>query len=327
MKTSRRFPTAFTPGACFPAVPPWARCALISCVVASGSIPLAAAPDPMPRRPATVFASYKGNMEPIVSATWNNRPVVLENNQRITVADHSGVSLNLGRAFAAGRVEIREPEALGWVKTYMADNVAFSQHPVSIQFKATLVSDTDLSDVFVVIVVFDVHEAPNELAVSSILVADVGRLTAGKPTRFSSQFPPIANDRQRTWTTLVFSGGLEVRSTGVPDLLAQFFDVTERHRHSLLMQQRVHGTDAAIEVFRQFPLELSEDLKAAYSGQTVQARLTINLHGSVSAVALVDLQDPKLVDELRAQFGWWLFLPAIKDGAAVPRQAILPLRL
>jgi hypothetical protein len=327
MKTLHQFSLSWFPGARAQTVPRWARCALVGLVLTGSSALPAAAATAMPRRPAAVFALHRGNMEPVVGAGWDNRPIIMDGDRRVTVEPTAAIGLNVGHAFAAGRVEIRNLEALGWARTYTANNVQFSQRAVFTEVNATLVSETDLPDVFIVIVAFAAGEALDAPPLCTLFVSDIGRLEANKPKRFSSRFPPVEGEHQWNGTALVFSGGLEVRSSGGPDLLPQFFDSVERYKHGQRMQERAHGADAAIEVFRQFPVELPGDLKAAYSGQTVQVRLTISPQGNVSDLELVDLKDPKLAGELRNQFGWWLFLPAVKNGVALERPAILPLRL
>jgi hypothetical protein len=139
------------------------------------------------------------------------------------------VSIVPGKAFGSGFVTVVDnvfraflyhPDALTTLDdgfTYGPFNGSdLSYHHGYTSFSGTLTSDRDLSDVFMILLLYEDLDK-NDARVPKVWIVgtEIGHLEAGKAHPFNETTPLVAfSENPIRWTTLVFSGGVQIPSTG-----------------------------------------------------------------------------------------------------------------
>jgi hypothetical protein len=284
---------------------------------------------PLPDRPAAAMGQYKGSWVPIVGADGMS-PVAIANGTQVTLEANTGLALTVGAHYSPGFVDVKDVTFTDVPSTNDPEQAATDPNmkPTVETYGATLQANEDIPGAYAVLIGSPPNEkpdAPPSLAVRAVLIGD---LQADKPQHFAARLPKLQIDGTRDWSLLVFSGGQQVRSTGMGDLLPAYFD----KRDTLTLKKRIadrvaKGADAPTAAFRQMPLGLPDAIKAKYKGTTVNAKVSFGPDGRVLAAEPVGLTDPDLSAALAKGFSTWLFLPPIKSGVSTPSSAIIPLKM
>jgi hypothetical protein len=199
---------------------------------------------------------------------------------------------------------------------------------VNIEYEATISSDTDLSDVVLVLVMFEIGPYGPETAAPkvSFLGSDLGNLKAGKKKFIQSYFPRIDSNTNLGTTALLFSGGRQIRSSYGNRALDGLFDWMDRVSLKKAISERVSG-DHSLAVYRYFPLIFSDAQKKKYAGQTLALQITITASGYFDSVRIEGVSDMDVQNDLAAQLAFWLFLPPVKSSRVQPATFALPVEI
>ncbi len=292
------------------------------------------APDaPLPDRPAAPLAKYKDNWLPIVGVQASSPSVVADGSQ-VTLDRDAGIILNLGDRYADGFVTISNVSATDVQMTgnQIDRDIGASLGPGEkagpVVFEANLTPDKDVPDAYALLVTLLPDRGPDKPPMLAIVAQQIGSLSAGTQTHLSVKLPGLDGETHADWGLLVFSDGRQVRSTGMGAILPVYFDRLETHMLKKLIAQRVSkGVDAPIVAYRKMPLGLPEAVAAKYRGTTVKVEIKVGADGRVVDAAPLGVSDPELSGALSKGFAKWLFVPQVKDGAAAPASAIIPLRM
>lgn len=274
-------------------------------------------------RPTATFALYRGEMEPVVGAK-GQRPLVLSGEEKVPVDMPATIGVDLGMKFSEGRVEVRNESVDGWMAS--SQGAIINPDAKTIDFRGDLTADTDLDDVYVVVLVYNVQDDLSQPVRFYGAISEVGRLKAGTSKGYQASMPMITE--AGTWDSivLVYSGGLEIPTNEEGTVIARHLDALDRVSLAEKIEQRNGGPDATLAIERHFPVQLSDELRAAYEDQTVNVRLDVGSDGNVKGVELVGVEDVALAAVLSEQLVEWLFVPSVKDGNAVGQKVVLPLK-
>ena len=288
-----------------------------------------AAATPLPDRPAAALSKYKDNWVPVVGAEGAT-PVAMAGTGQVTLETNAGIALSVGDHYAGGFVTVTDAQSTDVPAVNDAEQAATetSFKSTAETFEATLVADSDIPGVYAVMIGSPPDQKPDAAPSLAVKVWQIGDLKAGKVKHIAVKLPKLRYDGGPEWSLLLFTGGRQIRSTGMGEILPQYFDRIESLSLKRRIAERVEkGVDAPIAAFRQMPLGLPDALKEKYKGTTVKVQLTVNAEGHVVSAVPVGLADPELSDALGKGFGPWLFLPPEKGGVATSSSAIIPLKM
>jgi hypothetical protein len=288
----------------------------------------AATDAPMPDRPAAAISKYKDSWVPVVAADGLS-PVAMANNAQVVLEANAGIALTVGDHYGPGFVKVTDSNLADVAATNDAEAAATDSNmkATSEKFDATLEADSDIPNVYAVMIGAPAQK-PDAGPVLAARVSQIGDLQAGKPKHFVVLLPKLRYDGAKDWSMLVFANGREIRSTDMGELLTGYFDKVETLSLKKRIAERVEkAADAPVGVFRPMPLNLPDAVKAKYHGQTVKVEVTVNPEGRVVAAVPRGVVDADLSEALSRGFAYWMFVPAIKGGAAVSSSAILPLKM
>lgn len=285
---------------------------------------------PPPARPVMPFVKLKTGMAPMASIDSSNWPTALVDGKSVQATDRYTYAFLAGKAFAPGHVSVTDLEVTNWSTQYTdCDNVPFSTIPTHSVVSAKLTSDTMIEDASILLLVFDSEQSTDTTPAFGASPLHVGKLRAGKTRQIQLNFPPLGGSRRWAWSIVVFSGGQQIRSSGDnAQALPRFLDITERFVQAQKLAERRRGPDVSAGLFRAFPLELSEELKQRYAGQTITVSVDIDRDGEVSRLHLLgDISDPALTKAISASLRLWLFLPPVKNGSEIGTTVHVPVKL
>lgn len=280
-------------------------------------------------RPAVGLSNYKDNWVPVVGVDGDSL-IVTANGSPVVIEGRAGIALSVGDRYANGFVTIsdvssRDVPAINDPES-AATNTDFK--PTSVIFALDMESDIDVPNAYTLFVAVPHDQSPDAQPALAIIARQIGDLHAGKQIHLSFQLPKLGQDEGKEWTALVFAAGRQVRSTGMNQVLPAYFDGIESYRLRKRIAERVKkGADAPIAAFRQLPLGLPAVITAKYQGATVNVKLKVSADGRVVAAETVGLSDPKLSEAIQKGVAIWLFLPPVKNGAAVPASVIIPIKM
>jgi hypothetical protein len=275
-----------------------------------------------------------GNWLVVVGAK-GSAPIVVADGNPVALTPKARIMLTPGGHYARGFVTISDLISRDVQRTNdpdlavdMEDTMQTQMEPVSETFKANLTPDVDIPGAYALLIDSPHPKSPDAPASIAVIAHDLGDLKAGMLTQLSVVLPKIGPTGESGWGILVFAGGRQVRSTGMGQILPRYFDWNETLALKKSIAERVaKGADAPIAEFRQMPLGLSKEIMAKYHGTSIKVEISIGADGSVLQAAPVGMSDPDLSGAISAGFAKWLFLPPIKNGAAVPGSVIVPLNL
>jgi len=284
----------------------------------------------LPDRPAAALSKYKDSWAPVIGAEAG-APIIAANGSPVTLESTSGIALSVGDHYADGFVTVTDTHSTDVPMTNDAEaaaTMATSVRATAVTFEANLVPDIDIPGAYALLVCSPPDQKADAPPSLAVMACQIGDLQAGKQKHLALVLPKLRDDEGPGWTVLVFSAGREVRSTGMSGVLPAYFDRIETLSLRKRIAERVaKGSDAPIAVFRQMPLGLPDELKAKYHGTTVKAEVSVNAEGGVVSAAPVGMSDPDLSAAIGRGFAYWLFLPPVKNGAAAPASAIIPLKM
>jgi hypothetical protein len=304
------------------------RLALLSTPVfalAAQAAPEASLPD----RPAAAVSKYKDNWAPVVAA-HSSLPVVMVDKSQVVLEANAPILLTIGEHYSPGFVTIKDINLTDIAPTNDLEQAATDSNmkATAETFDATVESDTDLSNAYAVLIASPQKEAPDAPPSLAVRVSEIGDMTAGKSNHLSVRLPKVRFGGERDWSLLIFSGGLEVRSTNMGELLTGYFDRMETISLKKKIAERIaQGKDVPISVFRRMPLNIPDDIKAKYHGQKIKVQMTVGPDGHVVSATAEGIDDPELTEALTKAFAPLLFLPQVKGGVAVSATAPVPITL
>jgi len=298
-------------------------------VLAAGALAQPASANPLPDRPAIALARYKESWTPIVGFEAGS-PVALDSGGKVTLPAAAGILLSVGDRFADGFVTISDRRTTDVAQTAdpdMAEDPTMNARLGTELYEATLTSDTDLPAAYAILVTPAPPQADAQPRMAA-LVRPIGHLEAGKPALLSVQVPKLGQEGGPDWTVLVYSAGREVRSTGMGEVMAPYFDRIETAAlDKRIADRNGRGANEPLAVFREMPLGLPKDVEAKYRGSTVKVKVEVDARGRVVSAKPEGVDDPELSQAVEKGFGAWLFLPPERNGAPAAGSAIVPLRL
>jgi hypothetical protein len=272
-------------------------------------------------------------------------PVAYINKQRCKIVAYKGVnpvvildgtakqvqkvpiSVIPGGEFGPGYVTVEHGEAINESEHAWGSTASGPTYAAYTAFYAKMTADRDLPDAFLILLVYEVN--PNnqfaEVPRLALLGSSIGRLAAGKKTVVKADFPALNSSMSLRWVALVFSAGSQVRTSDGNGVLESLFDVTDHVGQSRAMARRASG-DFPVEVYRRFPLRFRDEEKSKYAGQTVNVTITISPKGTFDYLTVDGTGYDDLSRDLAAQFGFWLFLPPVKDGQPQSTSVELPIK-
>jgi hypothetical protein len=157
-------------------------------------------------------------------------PIVIVDGKAVVLFDRlTKVSIARGKEFGKGFVTVVDNVFLA--HNYRSVNVTtldsgysygayggsdLSAHRGFTSFTGTLTADRDLSDVTMILLLYEELDKNDARPPKVWIVGtEIGHLEAGKAHRFNESTPLVPySDNPIGWTTLVFSGGLQIPSTG-----------------------------------------------------------------------------------------------------------------
>lgn len=284
---------------------------------------LAVGSDTTPRRPTSAFALYRGDMAPVVGADAQ-RPFVMVGEKEVRSDVPVTVAIGLGKHFSPGNIEVSNDPVTGWAMT--DQGAVINPDTETINFRGDLTSDIDLEDVYVVVLVYSANADLTQPVRFYGIVSEVDRLEVGKKKAYQAAMFPIKEPGTWRSTMLVFSDGLEVPTNLEGVVINQHLDALDRATLAQKIEKRIAGGDAALALERNFPIQLSDELRSAYTGQTVKVRLEIGTDGNVNSAELAEVEDADLQEAISSQLAHWLFLPSVKNGEAVSQTVVLPVK-
>lgn len=289
-----------------------------------------AEPSPqLPDRPAAALSKYKDNWVPVVGAD-GNVPVVSVGGSEVVLEGNSAIILSVGDHFADGFVTVTDVDLADIPPSTDAEEAATTTNLQATRevFKASLVSDIDVPNAYAIVVGSPPGQKPDSQPTLAVRVSRIGDLQAGKLAHISVAINKLSGREEPKWSVLVFSGGRQVRSSGMSEVMPAYFDRVENQSLKRRIAERVaKGTDAQVAAFRQLPLGIPDAVKAKYHGTTVNVTVSFSAEGRVVSAVPVGSSDPELAEAVGRGFGTWLFLPPVKAGAAVASSAIIPLKM
>jgi hypothetical protein len=304
---------------------------LIAAAVLAAGVCAQTPPGPqLPDRPAVALSKYKDAWVPVVGVEPVGT-IALDSAGRVVLPPDAGIALTVGGRYGDGFVTVADAHSVDVPpvrNAEEAETMAASFKVTAETYEAGLTSDADLPGAYAIFILPAPPGKGDEAPSLAVLARPIGDLKAGKPAHLSATLPKPDEKEGRDWALLVYCAGRQVRSTGMGDVLPAYFDALENSALRRHIAERVQkGADAPIAVFRELPLGLPGAIEAKYHGATVKVRVSVDASGRVVSAKPVDGDDPQLAQAVEAGFGPWLFLPPVRDGAAAPGSAIVPLKM
>lgn len=277
----------------------------------------------MPDRPGIPVAYVDGQRLVVVAFKGTN-PVVVSKGARTTLHD-AHVTIIPGEGFAPGVVTIDKAEAVSMTRTTTFDFEASRQQYTTFDGKVT--ADRDMSDVYLILLVFeDLNGDYSGAPKVAILGTSLGSLAAGVKKQVGVNFPPLTSKMQLHWAALIYSGGMQVHSSGDSDgLLSALFETVDQVGLQKAISDRRYG-DHPLMVFRRFPLKFDADLKQRYAGKTMNMTALIAASGRLDYIQADSAEDEELAREVASQVGTWLFVPRIVNGGPLESSVVIPIK-
>ena len=288
----------------------------------------------LPDRPAAVVTQYKETWRPVVSADGNS-PVIIVNENRITLSSGADVMLTLSDHYGSGFVTISDAYTSDFAVTNDPDTAATQPNEMAATsevLRANLQADADISNAYVLLIRYSPNQRQDSQPSLAVVLHSVGNITSATQTSLYVVLPKFGHDAELEWSILVFADGRQIRSTGMGKVLPGYFDRVEtRALQKRIAERAIQGTNAPasapIAVFRKMPLNLPSSITSAYLGTIVKVELRVGADGHVFGVKPLGVSNAALWDALNRGFADWLFLPQMKDGVAVPGSVVIPLQL
>jgi len=302
----------------------------------------------LPAHPTLLFAEYGKQRLPVVAAS-KNLPVVVIGGKREILKETTPLLTQRAATYGPASAEmsggITHDEWLQLPPSRSDGLGGATRSATQFDLTLTFTAAQDLEDCYLVLIGFDVEslldaETPDS---STISVREIGSLKAGEPKtlNFTARviFPlKFANGDpwkkqigagQFKFTVMplvwqLFSGGVQVK-TKVSEYAPLFFYHRERMAHHAAVkawrQENRKGNQPVRPVLQIPPLLEST---AGFPAEAT-ATLSIAADGTVTQVVLDQAFPDPAKEVLTTTLGAWLFLPAIKNGVAVPVRIRVPL--
>lgn len=280
---------------------------------------------PMPER-AAVPVAYVGQQRCTIVSYKGTDPVVMLDGSPKAV-HKAPISVVPGGKFGPGYVAVQHGEAIN-EREHTRDSTQIGPtYAAYTAFYAKMTADRDLPDAFLILLVYEYDKVNPYTQVPrvALLGSNIGKLESGKQRSVKADFPPLNSSMSLRWVALLFSGGVQIKTSDGNGVLDGLFDLTDHVGLTRAIERRNSG-DLPLEVFRNFPLKFKDSQKKKYAGQTLDATITIAPSGNFDYLRLEGVDDTELVKDLAGQFGYWLFLPPVKDGQPQSTSVVLPIK-
>lgn len=306
------------------------RCLVALPVIALAVSPQVIAKQQLPDRPAAVVTSLDGTWVPVVGVD-GNAPVVDSNGSRVVLNRTVGVVLTPSDRYADGFITISDEYLTDVPVTNDPDTASTMPNEMqatSNVLSAGLTADVNIPGAYALLISLPPGQSPDSPPPLAVVMHNIGDLRAGVQAHLSVVLPKAGANEGEGWSILVFAAGQQVRCTEMGKVLPGYFDRIETIAQRKRIAERVDkGADAPIAVFRKMPLGLPEPIKTKYRGTTIKVEINVGADGRLIWAKPIGVTDADLWGALNKGFASWLFLPPVKEGAALSGSAIIPLKM
>ncbi|HWA10030.1 MAG TPA: energy transducer TonB [Opitutaceae bacterium] len=251
-----------------------------------------------PSGPAAVHAVVMGNS-------------MIEKEGKLVNATGNQYALRKAAVYRRGLIKVSE---LGLKENRFDDPTGGTLVTFGTDVDCYIVSDLPLKRCFVVLQI--TMDSDN-----GIYMSELPDLAPGeqRKIRVSARLRDHLDDKH--YALHFFSDGFEVlNSTMTPEYIAEQQKKTDEF---MLKQQPDHPVSMARGVAPAVPIYPAE-LKAQGVTGTAKVSCTIDAHGDVVAVDVVEASNPQFGEALAAAARQWKFEPAVKDHQLVQATAMIP---
>ena len=288
-----------------------------------------------PLHPSAITKQHDGKLAPVVSVSGSTPEIELDG-KRMGVAKDASYTFARLASFGPGSIKILRHEIARVENQFRnPDGVVVNElsgsGPVD-EYQATLVSDTDHPNAFLVVVIFqrDFLSDPTAAPNTALFFKQLGALTANDNKKVVvelGRFAPEARQRLEFFP-LVFANGRELRSQ-LDELSAAYFRQVEMVRHTSVLENYLRqnaNSDHAIQPYVRIAPILPEGTSNSVATK-LNVRLTIDAKGIVNQAEVLGEVPGPIKTEVERAFRGWLFLPKITKGKPVAAKAVVPLQV
>jgi len=295
------------------------RC-FLTLVLAPIALVAQTVPNPKsPDRPAAPLAMYKDKWAPMVGVQ-SNSPIIIVNGCRVVLERDAAIILDIGKRYTGGFVTVADVN--------LVDSHGFDISTGSMALEANLTPSADIPEAYALAVANPSDLGPDKPPALVVVAQQVDNLKAGKKTPLYIELPRGIGEEHTSWYVLVFSAGQQVRSTGTEKILPEYFGRLDSYLlKGLIAEKAKKGVNSSLTPYRRTPIVLPDSIVAKYKNAVVKVEISVDADGRVNNVQPLEVADPELSSALTMKICTWLFIPAFKDGAAVPAKAIIPLKM
>ncbi|MES1166448.1 MAG: energy transducer TonB [Pseudomonadota bacterium] len=238
-------------------------------------------------------------------------PLIVVDGKETSAAGATLYSLQKAQAYRKGLIKISELRVTD-VRIEDTTGGTIVLYGTDINGHAT--SDVPLKRCFIVLEI--ASGLDKGLYVSELVDLEAGR---DQKIRVSSRLQERLLDGH--YTLHFFSDGLELLNTTMsPDYIAE---QTKKTDELMLKRQADHPVRMAAGIAPAVPVYPAE-LRPQHLAGSAKVSCTINAHGEIVAVAVVDSTHPLFGESLAAAARQWKFEPALKDHQYVESTVIVP---
>jgi hypothetical protein len=277
----------------------------------------------IPERPGIPIVHFNGQKAKVIAFRGTDAMIMDKGAARSALG--MPISIIPGDEFGPGLITIERSHA-GSVSIGGRD----SDKPTNLDytaFYAKVVADRDLSDVFLVFLVYEASRDGkyDEVPRVSLQGLGIGKLEAGKARTIDTNFRMLSSSSPLRWTALFFSGGSQIRTTEGNEVLDGLFEMIDRAGLLKVIGERSSG-DYPLMIYRHFPLSFRDAEKTKFAGRTVDILIKIAPTGYFDSLVTEGVHDQFFADSIARQLSFWLFIPPIKDGVPQAASIVLPIK-
>jgi len=268
-----------------------------------------------------------GELRPVVGVKSMELVLVKADKGEEKTIRMTGAALLPKRLPPIGRVTILEVEGLSQSRSMVDPYFVTNMDNTSINLE--LVSDTDLEDVYAVVVFWAPGRSEEP---ADLIFCPIGDLEAGKASRESIQFPNVRLGRGWSFNYYIYCNGLPVE-------MFQLQDVAEKSGSDGLMlpwevrmdyylhQARESKRSSKPKPFRIHMSNLDTVSLRERDIQQLSVVININKDGTVEILKPDPRLTPEEVAQLKQDADTWNLFPALEEGKPIEFRVKIPLNL
>lgn len=288
-----------------------------------------------PLHPSAITTQHDGQLVPVVSVSGQTAEIVVDGN-KTAVAKEAGYTFARLANFGHGSIKILRHDIAQIDKQQRTpDGVVIqelSDGGLIDEYQATVVSDTDHPDAFLVVVIFEREFLSGKTTTPNMALffKEIGALKANENKNLVvelGRFTPAARERMEFFP-LVFANGRELRSQ-LSEMSAAYFRRMELARHTLVLANYLSqnaNADHAIQPYVRIA-PILPDGPSSSEPTKLNVRLTIDEQGLVTKAEVLAEVPAPIKAEVERALGGWLFLPKLAKGKPVAAKAVVPLQV